>query len=57
MTALAETGDILGDHAAAVAIAEQFHPFTGRIAAVSRPSYRHARALRRWSAASWARHV
>jgi tetratricopeptide (TPR) repeat protein len=35
MTSLAETTDILGDRAAATAIAEQLHPFTGRIAALS----------------------
>jgi hypothetical protein len=35
MTALAETADILGHQAAAAAIAEQLHPFAGRIAALS----------------------
>ena len=35
MTALAETADILGHPAAAAAIAEQLHPFAGRIAALS----------------------
>jgi hypothetical protein len=35
MTALAETADILGHQAAAAAIAEQLHPFAGRIAAFS----------------------
>jgi tetratricopeptide (TPR) repeat protein len=34
MTALAETADILGHQAAAAAIAEQIHPFAGRIAAL-----------------------
>jgi hypothetical protein len=32
MISLAETADILGDRAAAAAIAEQLHPFSGRIA-------------------------
>jgi hypothetical protein len=35
MTALAETADILGHRAAAAAIADQLHPFAGRIAAIS----------------------
>jgi hypothetical protein len=35
MTALAEAADILGDHGAAATIAEQLHPFAGRIAALS----------------------
>jgi hypothetical protein len=35
MTALAETADILRHQAAAAAIAEQLHPFAGRIAAIS----------------------
>jgi tetratricopeptide (TPR) repeat protein len=34
MTSLAETADVLGHQAAAAAIAEQLHPFTGRIAAL-----------------------
>jgi hypothetical protein len=34
MTSLAEAADILGHRAAAVAIAEQLNPFTGRIAAL-----------------------
>lgn len=33
MTALAETADVLGHQAAAAAIADQLHPFAGRIAA------------------------
>jgi hypothetical protein len=35
MTALAETADILGHQAAAAVIADQLHPFAGRIAAIS----------------------
>jgi hypothetical protein len=35
MTALAEAADILGHSAAAAAIADQLHPFAGRIAALS----------------------
>ena len=35
MTSLAETADILDHQAAAAAIAEQLHPFAGRIAALS----------------------
>jgi tetratricopeptide (TPR) repeat protein len=34
MTSLAETADILGHQAAAATIAEQLHPFAGRIAAI-----------------------
>jgi hypothetical protein len=34
MTALAEAADILGHRAAAAAIADQLHPFAGRIAAI-----------------------